>query len=70
MKQKAFEYILKHFSAVSATREFLNLTSYNLVKILRSSQISVAAEEEVFEAAHRWIRHNDPEHKKFAYAVG
>lgn len=68
ISRHAEHYIKHHFAAVTFTKEFLKLDGANFLKILRSNEIVVVSEEQVFEAAFRWAQH-DSARNKWLYAV-
>ena len=59
------QFILKNFSAVAKTNEFLNLSNKEVeMWISRSDEIEVSAEEGVFEIILEWIARDENERKK------
>lgn len=58
LESKAREYIYKHFSEVSKCDEFLQLTSCQLVNLIKHDELNVKCESEVFNAVIRWVQHD------------
>lgn len=63
LEEQAWKYILLKFVEVSSSEEFLHLELPQLCQLLSSGHIKVTSEEQVFDAALRWIEHN-PMHRK------
>lgn len=59
----AGKYAYEHFVEVAKHEEFLDMSVERLEEFVASDEISVRAEEEVYEAVTRWIQH-DPEDRK------
>lgn len=55
----ADKYIHHYFCKVSKSDEFLGLSTNELLDIVRSDELNVASEETIFEAAMRWIKHDE-----------
>ncbi|XP_023295821.1 ring canal kelch protein isoform X2 [Lucilia cuprina] len=51
-------YIEQHFNEVIQFDEFLNLTSEQVINLIRNDRISVAGEEKVYESVINWIRYD------------
>lgn len=60
LELQAWNVIVESFEAVTESREFLDLTSDNLLEIIKYDDIQ-ASEEEVFEAVVRWFEHKPEE---------
>lgn len=54
----AEKYSSKHFSKVSLEDEFLAISVDRVEALVSSDDISVKAEEDVYEAVTRWLRHD------------
>ena len=52
----ADEYIYQHFGEVASTDEYLRLSTDRLLSLLQREELRVRSEEQVFEAAMRWVR--------------
>uniref|UniRef100_A0A915DLZ9 BTB domain-containing protein n=1 Tax=Ditylenchus dipsaci TaxID=166011 RepID=A0A915DLZ9_9BILA len=65
----ADRYIQKHFTEVSAGEEFINLDFATLVQVLSWDQLHVDSEEQIFEAAARWMEHDIPNRKMLSPRV-
>lgn len=64
----ADRFLHKHFLAVSQGEEFLGLTVDELISILSRDELFVESEEQIFEAAIRWIQY-EPSRKDFSARV-
>ncbi|ETN63611.1 ring canal kelch protein [Anopheles darlingi] len=53
-------YIEQHFSEVCQFEEFLNLTSDQVVNLIKSDRLSVPTEERVYECVITWIQYDVP----------
>ncbi|KRY39080.1 Kelch-like protein 18 [Trichinella spiralis] len=58
---EAIRYVLANFVTVSKTDEFLNLTFEEILPLLSNDELLLSGEEDVFQAATRWVRHNTKE---------
>lgn len=56
-------YAMKNFSEVAKSQEFLQHSCQNIEKLIRSSELCVNNEQEVFEAIVTWVKH-DPEERE------
>ena len=61
-----FSYIERSFTILADTVSFLELDFINLVKILRSSQLLITTELEVYNSANNWLSYNVNERSKYA----
>ncbi|XP_016658234.1 kelch-like protein 2 [Acyrthosiphon pisum] len=50
-------YIQQHFSEVVGGKEFLSLSSEQVVRLISSDKLIVPSEEKVFESVIRWVKH-------------
>uniref|UniRef100_A0A3P8VRX6 Intracisternal A particle-promoted polypeptide n=1 Tax=Cynoglossus semilaevis TaxID=244447 RepID=A0A3P8VRX6_CYNSE len=57
-------YIHVHFLEVCVTEEFRGLSKDQLVKLLRSEELRIEDEYQVFTAAMDWVLHDVPKRKK------
>ena len=62
----AEKYSSKHFSSVFVKEEFLSLSVERLEELASSDDITVTAEEDVYEAVTRWIWHDLDARKEHA----
>ncbi|XP_060872835.1 kelch-like protein 2 [Metopolophium dirhodum] len=51
-------YIHQHFSEVVGCKEFLSLSSEQVVKLISSDRLPVSSEEKVFESVIRWVKYD------------
>uniref|UniRef100_A0A0K0D475 BTB domain-containing protein n=1 Tax=Angiostrongylus cantonensis TaxID=6313 RepID=A0A0K0D475_ANGCA len=65
----ADRFVQKHFMSVSRSDEFLQLSIEEVVDLLSMDELYVESEEEVFEAALRWIQRDGDRRKKFASRI-
>lgn len=56
LRQAADKYLCKNFNEVSQSDEFLQIDKASLVDMLSREDLQVRSEEQVFEAAIRWVR--------------
>lgn len=61
-------YLHKHFMQVSLGEEYLALTIDELCSILNRDELFVESEEQIFEAAIRWLQHS-PERASYSARV-
>ncbi|KIH55461.1 BTB And Kelch [Ancylostoma duodenale] len=50
-------FIERNFVPISCTEKFLELSLEDVVELLSKDQLHVISEEEVFNAAMRWVEH-------------
>ncbi|XP_048845794.1 actin-binding protein IPP isoform X3 [Brienomyrus brachyistius] len=62
-------YICVHFLEVCVLEEFLGLTKDQLVKLLRSEELRIEDEYQVFTAAMDWVLHDVAKRKKHVVEV-
>lgn len=58
---KAEEYSLRHFNEIVAHEEFLDLDDSDLIELIRSSEIEVNSEEDVYKALMDWVVYKESE---------
>ncbi|XP_055303872.1 ring canal kelch homolog isoform X2 [Sitodiplosis mosellana] len=58
-------YIEQHFSEVIQYDEFLNLTSEQLLSLVKSDHLTVASEEKVYESVISWIQFDAQERRSY-----
>ncbi|XP_045210160.2 kelch-like protein 18 [Mercenaria mercenaria] len=54
--EAANKYIQKHFKDVGKSEEYLNLSQTDVVDILGRDELNVNSEEQVYEAALKWVK--------------
>ena len=59
------KFILKHFTTLAKTEEFLNMSSKEVEEWISSDEIDVSAEEDVFSIILSWVNHIKRERKKY-----
>lgn len=62
----AEQYSSKHFSSVAINDEFLYLSVDRVEELVRNDDITIKAEEEVYEAVTRWLYHDLESRKEHA----
>ncbi|XP_063705681.1 kelch-like ECH-associated protein 1B isoform X2 [Culicoides brevitarsis] len=65
LKQKANQYIERHFTKVCQEEEFLQLSDDLLVKLIRRDRLNVQGEKDVYNAVMAWVRYDDRRISKF-----
>ncbi|XP_049268162.1 kelch-like protein 29 [Rhipicephalus sanguineus] len=72
-EQRAYHFLTAHFMSAVATREFLELDADDVIRLLSADALGCHCEEEVFEAAMRWLNHapgeRSPHSEKLMAAV-
>ena len=58
LSKSALGFIHRNFVEVSKQEEFVQLTKKALFQILESEELKIESEEQVFEAAMRWVLHD------------
>lgn len=56
LKQAATSFIRKNFADVAKSSDFLSLNEEKLVELLSDDEINILREEEVYNAALRWVK--------------
>ena len=64
--ETTLSYFELHFPMVVETQSFLELEYSLVLKILKSSDLNLHSELEVYNAAESWLKHNGKERSKFA----
>ena len=65
LQKGAKDFILANFVAVADTEDFLNLSSKQVEEWISSDEIIVEGEEEVFQAAVKWMERNESQKHNF-----
>ncbi|XP_077299692.1 kelch-like protein 7 [Arctopsyche grandis] len=61
--EKAMDLTLENFETLHKTQDFLELPASNLIEILKSDDLIMPSEEDVFNAVKLWINHDDANRK-------
>ncbi|XP_045141794.1 LOW QUALITY PROTEIN: kelch-like protein 7 [Echinops telfairi] len=69
LKAAADAFIHQHFTDVYKTEEFLQLDAQRVTQLLHQDALTVRAEEQVYDAALRWLRHDAQNRKPFIVDV-
>ena len=59
-------HIEHYFATIADTENFLELDFFRVLKILRSSELLITSEIEVYDAANKWLNYNIEKRRKFA----
>ncbi|XP_077294952.1 uncharacterized protein LOC143917345 [Arctopsyche grandis] len=59
LKTRAMDLTLENFETLHKTQVFLNLPTNTVIEILKSDDLIVPSEEDVFNAVKLWVNHND-----------
>lgn len=62
--QAALHHVLLHFDKVSSTEEFLRLGLDQVMELLGREDLKIKSEEQIFDAAVRWIEHDSKNRSK------
>jgi kelch-like protein 18 len=65
LADQAWKHTLRKFVDVSSTEEFVQLDLARVCQLLACDHIKVTSEEQVFDAALRWIEHNRTHRVKY-----
>ncbi|XP_026748878.1 kelch-like protein 5 [Galleria mellonella] len=60
LHKSALEYTYQHFMQVVKHQEFLSLQADQLANLLKSDDLNVVTEENVFESLMTWVQHDSP----------
>ena len=69
LSHATFRLIQRCFTTVAGTENFFQLDFDNVRKILKSSQLHIASELEVFDAAENWISRNGNKRKELSRSL-
>ncbi|XP_045446590.1 kelch-like ECH-associated protein 1B [Melitaea cinxia] len=59
LKQKANQFIERHFTQVCKEEEFLQLTAQELISLIRKDELNVREEREVYNAVLSWVKFDE-----------
>ncbi|XP_050342451.1 kelch-like ECH-associated protein 1B isoform X2 [Nymphalis io] len=59
LKQKANQFIERHFTQVCQEEEFLQLTAQELICLIRKDELNVREEREVYNAVLSWVKFDE-----------
>lgn len=63
LQKKARDYIYHHFTDVSKSEEFRELSGCQVVNLINRDELNVKCESEVYEAVIRWVLHDEEKRK-------
>lgn len=73
LKQKANQFIERHFMQICQEEEFLQLSAIQLVNLIRKDELNVQEEREVYNAVLKWVKYDEdnryPKMEHILYAV-
>jgi kelch-like protein 19 len=73
LKQKANQFIERHFTQICQEEEFLQLSAMQLINLIRKDELNVQEEREVYNAVLKWVRYDEdnryPKMEHILYAV-
>ncbi|XP_077285162.1 kelch-like ECH-associated protein 1B [Arctopsyche grandis] len=59
LKQKASQFIERHFTQVCQEEEFLQLSTIQLISLIRKDELNVQEETEVYNAVLNWVKYDE-----------
>lgn len=65
LKATADDFIHQHFTEVYKTDEFLQLDVKRVTQLLNQDTLTVRAEDQVYDAAVRWLKYDEPNRQSF-----
>ncbi|XP_077283718.1 kelch-like protein 25 [Arctopsyche grandis] len=63
LKKKAMDLTLENFKTLHKTQDFLNLPASSVIEILKSDDLIVPSEEDVFNSVKLWVNYDDASRK-------
>lgn len=73
LRQKANQFIERHFTQICQEEEFLQLSAIQLVNLIRKDELNVQEEREVYNAVLKWVKYDEdnryPKMEHILYAV-
>lgn len=73
LKQKAHQFIERHFTQVCREEEFLQLSAVKLIALIKKDELNVREEQEVYNAVLTWVKYDEdnryPKMEHILYAV-
>ncbi|XP_037950454.1 kelch-like ECH-associated protein 1B isoform X2 [Teleopsis dalmanni] len=73
LQKKANYFIERHFTQVCQEEEFLQLSAYQLIALIRRDELNVQEEREVYDAVLKWVKYDEenryPKMEHILYAV-
>lgn len=59
LQKKANHFIERHFTQVCQEEEFLQLSAYQLIALIRRDELNVQGEQEVYNAVLKWVKYDE-----------
>nr|XP_037874793.1 kelch-like ECH-associated protein 1B isoform X3 [Bombyx mori] len=59
LKKRANQFIERHFTQVCQEEEFLQLTTQELISLIRKDELNVREEREVYNAVLSWVKYDE-----------
>ncbi|XP_034117463.1 kelch-like ECH-associated protein 1B isoform X1 [Drosophila albomicans] len=70
LQKKANFFIERHFTQVCQEEEFLQLSAYQLIALIRRDELNVQEEREVYNAVLKWVKYDeDNRHSKMEHIL-
>ena len=66
LKKASYEYLERCFTIIVDDKNFIELEHTHVLRLLKSSELLITSEIEVYNAANRWLNHNIDERSKYA----
>lgn len=63
LKQRANQYIERHFIQICQEEEFLQLSGVQLVNLIRKDELNVQEEQDVYNAVLKWVKFDEGNRK-------
>ncbi|XP_017103204.2 kelch-like ECH-associated protein 1B isoform X1 [Drosophila bipectinata] len=71
LQKKANVFIERNFTQVCQEEEFLQLSAYQLIALIRKDELNVQEEREVYNAVLKWVKYDeDNRHCKMEHILG
>ncbi|XP_077294543.1 kelch-like protein 25 [Arctopsyche grandis] len=61
--KEAMDLTLNNFETLHKTQDFLNLSASNVIEILKSDDLIMSSEEDIFNAVKLWVNHDNANRK-------
>ncbi|XP_058467441.1 kelch-like ECH-associated protein 1B [Malaya genurostris] len=73
LHQKANQFIERNFTKICQEEEFLQLSAFQLICLIRKDELNVQGERDVYDAVLKWVKFDEdnryPKMEKILYAV-
>ncbi|XP_077285261.1 kelch-like protein 25 [Arctopsyche grandis] len=65
LKTRAMDFTVENFETLHKTQDFLNLSASTVIEILKSDDLKMPSEEDVFNSVKLWVNYNDASRKNY-----